>query len=168
MSISLFFGGLIVCPDGLGHLSTAKTVILWIVSNWPQSARSGLAPGCPVECGGVEGGPIAIWAILWVFPYHHCLHHHHYHHCLHQGRIPAEWKGSWWPRRQLLSCQSCEVEEISYFHFCKNIFQIDIHIRVACNVNKISQTSSQIDICIWVTRQSIFFATCKVSYWWLN
>ena len=34
------------------------------------------------------------------------------------------------------------------FIFAKHIFQIDIHIRVACNVNKISQTSSQIDICI--------------------
>ena len=48
-----FWGGLNACPDDLGHLFTATTVILQIFSNWSQSAQSGPAQECPVECGWV-------------------------------------------------------------------------------------------------------------------
>ena len=53
MGISLFWRGLNACPDGLGHLFTATTVILQIFSNWSQGAQPGPAPECPVECGWV-------------------------------------------------------------------------------------------------------------------
>ena len=73
------WGGLNACPDGLGHLFTAKTVILQIFSNWSQSAQPSPAPECPVEGGGSN----PIWAMpkcrarqpKRVFPYTQSLDH---------------------------------------------------------------------------------------------
>ena len=48
----LVSGGLNACPDGLGHLFTATTVILQFFSNWSQSAQPSPAPECPVEWEG--------------------------------------------------------------------------------------------------------------------
>ena len=54
MGISLFLGGLNACPDDLGHLFTATTVILQIFSNRSHSTQPGPAPECLVECEGVQ------------------------------------------------------------------------------------------------------------------